>query len=142
MRTCSVYFRGGEIYVLSSAKDVFGIFRNVEPFVRFSRQVPAQELGRAVLDSLAAYRENLPGKTYVRGVKEPPHPFLVFAGSKSWKAFEKGAVYFMISDTGPEIEIMPSVPGEKGGYSHQPDKAIRCPAQPEPLGAMLLAQTR
>jgi hypothetical protein len=92
------------------------------------------------LETLAAYRENIPGKTYVRGVKEPPHPFLVFAGFKSWKAFEKGATYFMISDSGAGIEITPSVPADKGGYSHQPDKSIRCPAEPEAIGALLVQQ--
>jgi len=140
MKKCSVYFRGGEIYVLASAKDVFGIDRSVEPFTQLSRQVEAQELGRNVLDALAAYRENIPGKTYVRGVKEPPHPLLVFAGLKSWKAFEKGTICFMISDLGHEIEITPTVPAEKGGYLHQPDKALRCQAQPEAIGALLLEQ--
>lgn len=140
MKKCSVYFRGGEIYVLASARDVFGIDRNIEPFTRLSRQAAAQELGHAVLDALSAYRENIPGKTYVRGVKEPPHPFLVFSGFKSWKAFEKGARYFMISDTGPQIESIPTVPAEKGGYLHQPDKAIRCQAQPEAIGSLLFQQ--
>jgi hypothetical protein len=140
MKKCSVYFRGGEIYILASARDVFGIDRNTEPFTRLSRQVAAQELGRVVLDALAAYRENIPGKTYVRGVKEPPHPFLLFAGFKSWKAFEKGASNFMISDVGHEIEIMPTVSAEKGGYLHQPDKALRCQAQPEAIGSLLLQQ--
>lgn len=140
MKKCSVYFRGGEIYVLASARDVFGIDRNVEPFTRLSRQAAAQELGRAVLDALSGYRENIPGKTYVRGVKEPPHPFLVFSGLKSWKAFEKGARCFMIAETGPQVESIPTVPAEKGGYLHQPDKARRCPAQPEAIGALLLQQ--
>jgi hypothetical protein len=140
MKKCSVYFRGGEIYILASARDVFGIDRNVEPFTRLGRQVAALELGRVILDAMAAYRENIPGKTYVRGVKEPPHPFLLFAGFKSWKAFEKGAGYFMISDTGSEIEITPGVPAEKGGYLHQPDKAVRCLAQPEAIGILLLQQ--
>jgi hypothetical protein len=138
MRTCSVYFRGSEIHVLASARDVFGIYRTVEPYVKLSRQVAKRELGRVVLETLAAYRENIPGKTYVRGLKEPTHPFLVFAGFKSWKAFEKGATCFMISDSGPGIEIRPSVPTEKGGYVHQPDKSIRCAAEAEAIGALLL----
>lgn len=140
MRKCSAYFRGDKIYVVASAKDIFGIYCKVEPFVRLNRQVEARILGATVLDTLDAYRENVPGTTYVRGVKEPPHPLLVFAGFKSWKAFEKGTTYFMISDLGHEIEITPTVPAEKGGYLHQPDKALRCQAQPEAIGALLLQQ--
>jgi len=80
-----------------------------------------------VLDALAAYQEGVQGKTYVRGIKQPPDPFLTYSGFKSWGAFEKGARYFSVSSNGSEIQITPSVPAPKGGYLHQPNLAYAFP---------------
>lgn len=140
MKTGSVYFRGSDIYVLASAKDVFGIFQTSEPFFKLSGTPSPQELGERVLEALAAFREGVPGKTYVRGVKQPPDPFLIFAGFKSWGAFEKGVRYFSISSTGSEIQITPGIPAPKGGHLHQPDKAVRVPPHADQIGRALLEQ--
>lgn len=140
MKTSTVYFRGGDIYVLASAKNVFGIFQVSEPFVRLPSSSSPQEIGQRVLDALAAYQEGVQGKTYVRGIKQPPDPFLTYSGFKSWGAFEKGARYFSVSSNGSEIQITPSVPAPKGGYLHQPNLAIRIPAHADQIGRALLEQ--
>ena len=140
MKTSTVYFRGGDLYVLASAKNIFGIFQVSEPFFKLPSSSSAQEIGQRVLDALAAYREGVPGKTYVRGVKQPRDPFLTYSGFKSWNAFEKAARYFSISSNGSEIQIIPSVPAPKGGYLHQPDCAIRIPVNAEQIGRALLEQ--
>jgi hypothetical protein len=140
MKTSTVYFRGSEIYILASAKDVFGIFQDSEPFYKLPETPSPEELGQRVLDALAAFREGVPGKTYVRGVKQPPDPFLAFAGFKSWSAFEKGTRHFSVSNSGAEVQITPSIPAPKGGHLHQPDKAVRVPAQADQIGRALLEQ--
>src|SRR6185437_7588353 len=99
-----------------------------------------QEIGQRVLDALAAYREGVPGKAYVRGVKQLPDPFLAYSGFKSWGGFEKGARYISVYSNGSEIQITPSVPAPKGGYLHQPDLAIRIPANADQIGRALLEQ--
>src|SRR6185437_2698586 len=107
MKTSTVYFRLGDIYVLASAKNVFGIFQISEPFFRLPSSSSPQEIGQRVLDALAAYREGVPGKAYVRGVKQLPDPFLAYSGFKSWGGFEKGARYFSVYSNGSEIQITP-----------------------------------
>ncbi|HEY6185667.1 MAG TPA: hypothetical protein VIW67_25730 [Terriglobales bacterium] len=140
MKTSTVYFRGSDIYILASARDINGIFQNKEPFFQLPATSSALELGQKVLDALATFREGVPGKTYVRGVKQPPDPFLVYSGFKSWGAFERGARYFSVSSDGPEIQIIPGSPAPKGGYLHQPDRAVRIPAQADHVGRALLEQ--
>jgi hypothetical protein len=140
MKTSTVYFRGSEIYILASAKNVFGIFQDSEPFYKLSETPSPEELGQRVLDALAAFREGTAGKTYVRGVKQPPDPFLAFAGFKSWGAFEKGVRHFSVSSAGPDVQITPSIPAPKGGHLHLPDKAVRVSAQADQIGRALLEQ--
>jgi|SRR5262245_11629665 len=138
MKASSVYFRGSDIYVIASARTVRGILEDAEPFFKLSRSASAQELGEKILEALAAFREGVPGKTYVRGVKPPPDPFLVFAGFKSWGAFEKGVQHFSISTAGAEVQITPSIPAPQGGHLYQPEKALRVPAEPDQIGQVLL----
>lgn len=142
MKRSTVYFRGGDIYVLASAKNAFGIFQASEPFFKLPSSSSPQEIGQRVLDALAAYREGVPGKTYVRGVKQPPDPFLTFAGFKSWNAFEKGGRHFSISENGSELQITPSIPAPEGGHLHQPNKALHVPAHAEQIGRALLEQLK
>jgi hypothetical protein len=140
IRTSTVYFRGSDIYILASAKNTFGIFQDSEPFFKLPADSSPYEFGQKVLDALAAFREGIPGKTYVRGIKQPPDPFLVFAGFKSWGTFEKGAQHFSVSSNGSEIQIIPSRPARKGGYLHQPDRAVRVPVHAEEIGRALFGQ--
>jgi hypothetical protein len=140
MRVCTAYIRGRDIYVIASAKNVFGIFQDCEPFFRLSAPISPQDLGDKVLQALASYRENAPGRTYIRGEKQPPSPFLLFSGFRSWRALEKGALHFSISSNDSEVEITPSVQRPKGGYLHQPERTVRCQAQPGPIGSLLLEQ--
>jgi hypothetical protein len=93
-----------------------------------------------IFAALAAYRGSIPGTTYVRGAKLPPHPFLLFAGFKSWKAFEKDTTYFMVAETDGHAEIVPSTAGSKGGYLHHPDWAVHCPLNAEEIGSRVLGQ--
>ena len=111
-------------------------------FNRFQVLLPIspQELGQRVLQALDSYHENTPGKTYVRGVRQPLSPFLAFAGFRSWKAFEKGAQHFSISSDDSQVEITPSVSRPQGGYLHQPERAVRCRAHAGQIGGLLLEQ--
>ena len=141
MKICTVYIRGSDIYVVASAKNTFGIFQDSEPFFKVSVAIPPHELGATVLQALESYRENVPGKTYVRGVKQALSPFLVFSGFRSWRAFEKEARHFLISINDSKVEVTPSVPRQKGGgYLHQPERAVRCPGQASEIGNILLEQ--
>jgi hypothetical protein len=115
-------------------------FRTANRFSSCPSALLRANLGRWVLQALAAFREGVPGKTFVRGVKHPPDPFLAFAGFKSWRAFEKGVRHFSISTTDYGLQITPSVPAPKGGYLYEPDKAVRVPAQADEIGRILLEQ--
>jgi hypothetical protein len=142
MRGASVYVRDDYIYVVSSAKDVFGISQHGDWRVKLAQPVSTRELGDAILAALSAYRENVPGTTYVRGakVRSQPHPFLLFAGFKSWKAFEKGATYFNVSEKNGRAEIIPSMAAPRGGYLHQPERAVYCPLSAEEIGSCVVTQ--
>ena len=140
MKVCSLYFRGSDIYISASAKNTFGIHNNSEPFFKLFQPISPHELGQKVLQALESYRDGVPGRKYIRGVKQPPDPLLVFSGFRSWRAFEKGASYVSISINDSEIEITPSVPSPKGGYLHRPEKAVRCQVNPEEIGSLLLRQ--
>lgn len=140
MKVCSAYFRGGDIYISASARNTFGIYNYSEPFFKLSQLDSPRELGQRVLEALDSYRESVPGRKYVRGVKQPPDPLLVFSGFRSWRAFEKGASHVSISRNGSEVEITPSVPRPKGGYLYQPERAVRCQVNPEEIGNLLLEQ--
>lgn len=140
MKACSAYFRGGDIYISASARNTFGIHNYSEPFFKLSQPVSPRELGQKVLEALDSYREGVPGRKYVRGVKQPPDPLLVFAGFRSWRAFEKGATHLSITRNDSEVEITPSVASPKGGYLYVPERAARCQANPEEIGGLLLEQ--
>ena len=139
MKVCTVYFRGREVYILASTKTVSGILNNSEPFFKLTQPVSAQEIGEKILQALDSYREGIPGKKYVRGVKQAPDAFLLFSGFKSWSSFEKGAKHFMISSQDSEATITPSVPASQGGYLHQPEYAAQCSLSSQPIGDHLLA---
>jgi len=138
MRSCGVYFRQGEIFIHASAKNTFGIHQTCEPFFRIAQSVSPQELGEKVLEALDAFREGVPGELYVRGVKRPPDPFLIFTKARSWKRFEQEAQYFSITADDSGVQIVPSTPAAKNGYLHRPADAVRCPVQAEQIGRALL----
>lgn len=138
MKVCSAYFRGSDIYISSSARNTFGIHNNSEPFFKLSQPVSPRELGEKVLEALESYREGTPGRKYVRGVKQPPDPLLIFSGFRSWRAFEKSASHVSITWNESEIEITPSDPSPKGGYLYRPERAVRCQSNPEEIGNLLL----
>jgi hypothetical protein len=138
MKACGAYFRDGEIFIHASAKNTFGIHRTSEPFFKLSQRIPPQELGEKILLALNSYREGVPGELYVRGVKRPLDPFLVFTKLRSWKKLEQGANYFSIMLTDSEIEIIPSTPAAKGGFLHRPKDSVRCAATAEQVARALL----
>jgi hypothetical protein len=141
MRSCGTYIRKDEIFIHASAKNTFGIHQTCEPFSRIAQPVSPQELGEKILAALDAYREGVPGELYVRGVKRPPDPFLAFTKARSWKQFERGTNYFLITADDSEVEIIPSTPAAKGGFLHRPNDAARCPAQADKIGRALLDKT-
>src|SRR5215471_7363193 len=138
MKVCSVYFCGSDIYISSSARNTVGIYNNSEPFFKLSHSISPHELGQKVLEALDSTREGIPAKKYVKGVKQPPDPLLVFSGFRSWRAFEKGATHVSISRNDSEVQITPSVSSPKGGYLYKPDRAVCCLANPEEIGSLLL----
>ncbi|HET9743478.1 MAG TPA: hypothetical protein VFQ00_12070 [Terriglobales bacterium] len=133
-----MYFRENEIYVLASAKNVFGIYKSGEPFFKLMQPVRAEALGEKVLEAIAAFRQNVPGEYYVRGAKMPLHPFLKFSGFRSWRSFEKSARYFLVTMDDNKVTILPSIPYPKGGYAHQPDRSMDCASRPAEIGHTLL----
>lgn len=140
MTSASIFFRGDDLYVVSSVKDVFGISHDGELLVKLRQPVSARELGDAVLAAFAAFREGVPGREYVRGAKRPPDPFLLSTGFKSWKAFEQGAKYFVVSDKNGRTQIIPTSAAPKGGFLHHPDRAVFCLSNAEEIGRGLLDQ--
>jgi hypothetical protein len=138
MSLCTAYFRGEDIYVVASAKNTFGIYNSTEPVFRLTQPVTAEVLGEKILETLRAYRENVPGRYYVRGEKNPPDPVLKALGFRSWRALERGASSFSIESDTTRVEIVPSVPAPKGGFLHQPDQKVRCAPVAGEIGRALL----
>jgi hypothetical protein len=112
----SVYIRRDATFVASSEKNEFGILQTGDILARLDPRTSPEELGQAVIAALAAYRENVPGQLYVRGVKRPLHRLLAFAGYRSWKAFEKNAQHFSVSAQANKARVTPSVPNKTGGF--------------------------
>ena len=138
MATADVYFRGDVIYVASTSKDVFGIGHVGDLYLRYERSVAPRALGDAVVAAFAAYREGIPGTTYVRGEKRPLHAFLRFAGFRSWRALEKGAQLFIMVDGVDHVEILPTVARAEGGFLHQPERTRRCSRDADDIGRTLI----
>jgi hypothetical protein len=111
-----VDIRSDAIFVASSDKNEFGILQTGDVLVRLDPRASPEELGQAVIAALAAYRENMPGQLYVRGVKRPLDRLLTFAGYRSWKAFEKNAQHFSVSAQANKARVTPSIPNKTGGF--------------------------
>jgi hypothetical protein len=133
-----VYFRPDSVFVASAAKDEFGIHVTGDHCARLDRPPTVCELGDAVLVALAAYKENVPGRLYVRGVKQPPDPLLAFARFRSRKAFERDARHFLVTSDDKTVEITPTIPGPTGGFLHQPASTVRCASSADAVGSTLL----
>jgi len=138
-RRASIYWRHDVAFVVSADRDVHGVHRDGSWFARLDRPVAAASLGEAVLGALAASRDGVPARLYVRGVKQPPGAFLQFTGFKSWNALERGARYFTIAAEQEYVRITPSVAGPTGGFLHQPDRDVECVASAGAIGAAVMA---
>jgi hypothetical protein len=135
LRLCTAYIRGGDIYLVALAKNIFGVFQDIEPFFKISLLTSPSEL---LLQAPDSYRENVPGKTHVRAVRQPLSLFLAFSGFRSWKSFQKGNQHFSTSSEDCGVEVTPIASRQQGGHWHQPQKAVRYRAQAGQIRSLLL----
>jgi len=134
-KTCSVYFRGDDIYVIASSKTTAGLWIDTEPRFKLTRPVSASHLGRTVISALNGSREGVPTPDDLRSVgKELLH----FVGFKSLSSFERGAIYFLVTLEENAINIIPTSRGTRGGFDFHASEAVYSNVNPDELGETLM----
>jgi hypothetical protein len=134
-KKCSVYFRGDDIYVISSARTKDGLWIDTEPRVRLQRLVSVSDIGATVVTALNASRDGVPTPTDLRSVGTELAKFL---GVKSLSSFERRATYLSLTMTEDKVTIVPTERGERGGFVMLESEAINCSLDPAEIGGALI----
>jgi hypothetical protein len=134
-KSCGVYFRGEDVYVITSSYTTIGLLIATEPMFRLKRTDSPTDLGATVMEALQASRKGVPNPEDLRSVGIA---LAGFFGVKTLSSFERTATYFSLSLTANGVNIMPTVRGNRGGFSHLPDQAVNCKAEPTQIGETLL----
>ncbi len=131
-KSCAVYFRGDAIYVISQSLTNHGRVAK-DPMVKLPKTAAAFDLGRAVLDALAAF-------SAVDGLPPPTHlaDFLRFVGAPSWRKFATGTLEIAVTFDGRELHLRPSRADSKGAFLYE-ESFTACRPEPATLGVQVLA---
>lgn len=142
-KSTRVYLKNEDIYIVTNTRTIGMLFTvSWEPIYFLKKSDPALLIGQKVLDSLAAFQENITHGPQNR------HEWAEFSktqnkkmGIKSRKSFYGVAKSLSIDaeDEGP-IVIVPKRTDGKGGFDYLEEKKRTGPRDPQALGeAILLA---
>jgi hypothetical protein len=102
------------------ARTVSGFWASVPPYRRLERSAPRDELGRAVLDALAASVGRIPDPD---PSQEADPAFLQLAQARNWREFARGTKMVMVDDpAGRELAFVPTINGgPRHGFTERDD---------------------
>lgn len=137
MKSCQVYARGNEFFVVGQARTVPGFWISWPPFTKVPQDAP--ELGALVLAVLDATAYNVPAPNF-RTEPSPLTPVYGLAGVKSWRAFVKGAELVGIELADEQLSLTPMMNmGSREGFGYpEPERIVRTSeADPVAIGQLI-----
>ena len=118
------WLRKGHFYMPVLAKTVAGFYQGIDPVAVIPVSQTA-ELRRAIAETIAQGNPVIPTPS----PKEIPLPsVLKYAGVKTWKAFERDALSWKITENNGIYQIVGQRDGRYGGTVDDPDQTITFPS--------------
>jgi hypothetical protein len=132
MKRATAYKRQDGWYFHAISRTTVGVGMGTPPRIRLALDASADELGRAVLESLAGSKEGVPHPTPTQG-ERTFKPMLDLAQVKSWTAFSKHAsnVGIQIADEWLVIEPWKNE-GPKRGFVQISGASVKIKADSSP----------
>ncbi|HEX5323713.1 MAG TPA: hypothetical protein VFW40_08000, partial [Capsulimonadaceae bacterium] len=127
----SVYLKDGTYYFFHCDEDVTGYVRSCPPIQKQPASIGDQELGSAVIESLALCKRGVPKPADPR---EAIRPLLAALKLPSWDSFTDGACQIGVVSDGKTITVTPNRMDTDGSFLPDIRNKETVPARPEPLG--------
>ena len=128
------------MFLSPMARTTSGFWASVPPYRLLERSTPRDQLGRAVLDALAAPAGRIPDPD---PSQEADPAFLQLAQAKNWKEFARGTKMVMVEGRdGRELAFVPTVnEGPRHGFTERDDLGQLSTSAKDPgeVGDQLLA---
>jgi hypothetical protein len=118
--------RKGVVYMCVFAKTEAGFYRAIEP-VTFVPVSQTAELHRAVAETIACGNPIIPTPRYEEK-SAIESIILKHAGVKTWSAFERGALSWMMREKNGIYQIVGQRKGEYGGWVDDPEQTTTFPS--------------
>ncbi|MEV6237716.1 hypothetical protein [Lentzea sp. NPDC051838] len=116
MKSCQVYARRGDLFVVPQARTADGFWISWPPFAKVPQDSP--DVGALVLAALDATAHDVPTPNF-RTEPMPITPVLALAGVKSWATFVKGAELVAVDLDDGRLSLSPMVNGgSREGFSY------------------------
>jgi hypothetical protein len=98
---CELYLRKGVVYLPTMGKMDEGFYRGVDPVAA----VPASDIEGVRQALRATMARGNPAVPMLRRREIPPPILLKYAGVKSWSAFERGMLFWDITEKDGKLKI-------------------------------------
>ena len=132
-RHCEVIVRTDAIFVFGNAETQPGVWITGQPVTKLPADVDAENLGRAVLATLDAYRvgvEHPMGEQW----KAWEQDSLRGTGFGSWRKLSKGALRLGIKAEGSSVVVTPTATDGRGGYADIVAMEVTATSDPRQIG--------
>ncbi len=120
---CSLYLRKGILYVPTKGQMERGFYRGVEPVA----VAPLSNTGAIREALLARFARGNPIVPMLLRRDWPPPVVLKHAGVKTWSAFERGMLFWEITDEDGAFRIAEQRKQSNGMWNDDPEKTITFP---------------
>ena len=132
-RHCEVIVRADAILVFGNAETQPGVRITGQPVTKLPANVDAENLGRALLATLDAYRVGVEHPTREQW-EAWERDNLRGTGFGSWRKLSKGALRLGIRTEGSSVVVTPTVTDGRGGYADIVAMAITSTSEPRQIG--------
>jgi len=130
--SCNVFIRKNHILVASSAQTVAGIELIVDPVFELSVNATTGEIGRAVLDSFAAYKVGVPD--IGPDPANMPNAILKASGCRDWGQLDRTSLNIFLTGHSDAVTVIPTRRAVESGSTHLRDQSIKCEVSAESIG--------
>ena len=140
--SASVSLRGGCYYVVTiHGSDGGDPCLAAGPVETLGGDATPPTLGAAIRRALQRTTHDRAYPANAADWKAVTAPLLAAAGCKTWSAFAKGASDLRVNQTGPRLQVLPSVRDDKGAFGSIADRErhLESPSDDE-LGALVAAE--
>lgn len=137
MKHCEVISRQEAIFVVGNIGTQPGVRITSMPVTKLPLPVLAEDLGRAVLETLNAYKAGMKHPSPDE-IKESEKEILRLAGFSSWRKLCKDSKWIGIHSEGNSVTALPSIAGPAAGYASITELAVTAVAEPHLVGDAIL----